>query len=520
MLRNWRSWALLALFIGPYLVFIFLGFLWLKERGWTWVTAAGLISLLMGVAFSLLLTRWTKSTRSFLPPIDWDAPQTFTDFDRKAWQLVEAEADRGEALEMGTLTSLDTYIDTGRRLAGRLAAHYHPLSADPIERVPVIELLTALELAAEDLSQLCRQVPGGDLVTAADWKRAVVAANYIQKASDVYTYLLPLFNPVTGVSRLASQHLAVKPAWKNMQQNLLRWFFRAYVNRLGTHLVELYSGRLVIGAPGYRKLTRKLQKSVPHVDPTEAALVVALVGRKGSGKSSLLATIQRIRSGVVESAGAPRPAPAIAGLDRLRTAEIVEVDSYTRHLGKESARDRATRRHAVRKAVEADLLILVLDVRDADYSTDLAFVRDWAQWYLERPDVVPPPALAVLTHVDADGIAGTWQPSPNWVMGLSARESFVREQITALRAVLPPQVGDIVVGIPPGRAETPSNEMLATLAKLCERAERGALIRQIRIAATQSKTQRLIRQVGDQGRSVWHSIRHRKKGADEPGSVA
>ena len=38
-----------------------------------------------------------------------------------------------------------------------------------------------------------------------------------------------------------------RPAWRNMQQNLLRWFYRAYVNRLGTHLIELYSGRLSIG---------------------------------------------------------------------------------------------------------------------------------------------------------------------------------------------------------------------------------------------------------------------------------
>ena len=174
---------------------------------------------------------------------------------------------------MAKLYDFNTYIETGRRLANRLAAHYNPLSADPIERVPVVELLTALELAAEDLTSLCRQVPGGDLVTPADWKKAVVAANYIQKASDLYTYLLPLFNPVTGIPRLASQHLMVKPAWKNMQQNLLRWFFRAFVNRLGTHLIELYSGRLVIGADQYRKLTR-----TPVIDRLIAAGLDSIPG--------------------------------------------------------------------------------------------------------------------------------------------------------------------------------------------------------------------------------------------------
>ena len=507
MLKNWRSWTLLALFFGPFLIYIGLGFLWLKDQGWVWVTAAGLISLVTGIMFTLLLTRWTKSTQSFLPPIDWDAPQTFSDFDRKAWSLVEAEAEQGESLEMAALTSFDTYITTGRRLAGRLAAHYQPLSADPIERVPVIELLTALELAAEDLSQLCRQVPGGDLVTAADWKRAIVAANYIQKASDVYTYLLPLFNPVTGVSRLASQHLMVKPAWKNMQQNLLRWFHRAFVNRLGTHLVELYSGRLVIGANGYRKLTRKLQKTAHLADPSDAALTIAVVGRKGSGKSTLLAGITQVLSVVAES--------TIPGFDRLKHAMISEVDFYTANMGKETARDRATRRHAVKKAVDADLLILVLDVRVDDYAIDIAFVQDWSQWYLDHPEIIAPPAVAVLSHVDAPGLPGEWRPLPNWAAGNSPREILVREKINALRAVLPPQVTDIIPGIPLAHDQTTtSRDVLGPLSRLCEKAERGALIRQLRIASTQSKTNRLLRQVGDQGKSLWSSIRHRKKSAE------
>ena len=494
MLKNWRSWTLLALFFGPFLVYIGLGFLWLKEQGWVWVTVAGLISLITGLAFTLLLTRWTKSTKNFLPPIDWDAPQTFTDFDRKAWSLVEAEAERGESLEMGVLTTFDTYIETGRRLAGRLAAHYHPLSSDPIERVPVIELLAALELAAEDLSNLCRQVPGGDLVTAADWKRAVVAAGYIQKASDVYSYLLPLFNPVTGVSRLASQHLMVKPAWKNMQQNLLRWFFRAYVNRLGTHLVELYSGRLVIGAAGYRKIVRKLHKAAP-AEPGETGLTITLVGRRGAGKSTLRAGIERAR---VASTGGPGGADArLQGLDRLQAARIVEVDFYTANAGKESARDRSTRRHAVKHALDADLVILVLDARVDDYAIDVAFAREWASWYLEHPEVIAPPGVAVLAHLDAPG--------------LPQRDGLVRTKVDAIRSLLPPQFGDIIPGIPPNAdAGSSSNELLGPLARLCEQAERGAVLRQLREAATQSKTSRLLHQVGQQGKSLWGSIRHRK----------
>ena len=510
MLKNWRSWILLLLFFGPFLLYIGLGFLWLKNQGWIWVTAAGLISLATGVIFTLLLTRWTKSKTAFLPPLDWDSPQTFTDFDRKAWGLVEAEAEQGDSLAMEKLTTFDIYIDTGRRLALRLAAHYHPLSTDPIERVPVIELLTALELAAEDLSQLCRQIPGGDLVTAADWKRAVVAANYFQKASDFYTYLLPIFNPVTGVSRLASQHLMVKPAWKNMQQNLLRWFFRAYVNRLGTHLVELYSGRLVIGATGYRKLTRKLHKGARAAEPSETPLTIALVGRKKAGKSSLLGEINKVRATNPPVGRGLTPGSGPAGWERLKSAEITEVDFYTANSAKETARDRSTRRHAVKKAIKADLLLIVLDIRTNDFARDLDFLRDWGQWYLDHPESVAPPAIAILTHADAADLPGEWQFPQNWETGTQPREIAVRAKIDELRTVLPPLVTNIAVGIPPDALAGHGDELASLLAELCARAERGALIRQLRIASTQSKTDRLLRQVGQQGKSLWSSLRHKK----------
>src|SRR5207253_4472019 len=143
------------------------------------------------------------------------------------------------------------------------------------------------ELAAEDLDGLCRQVPGGDLVTPAHWKRAVQAAGYLNWANDVYTYLLPIFQPVTGVGRLVTQKWMVKPAWKNMQQNLLRWFFRAYINRLGTHLIELYSGRLVIGADQYRRLTKRPGRAAKATDGESSQLGIGVAGARESGKSSL-----------------------------------------------------------------------------------------------------------------------------------------------------------------------------------------------------------------------------------------
>ena len=63
-LRQWRSWVLVALLVGPVLVYVGLGMLWLWERGWIVCTIAAVLWVIAGVAFSILAARWTKTSRS------------------------------------------------------------------------------------------------------------------------------------------------------------------------------------------------------------------------------------------------------------------------------------------------------------------------------------------------------------------------------------------------------------------------------------------------------------------------
>src|SRR5438105_11062375 len=143
MLKNWRACVLVILLVGPVLAYIGFGALWLAEHDWLLI--AGALWVVSGILFSVLAARWTRSRQPILPPLDWDAPQTFSPRDRQAWTLVEEAAEQGDTAAFETLSEADLYIATGRALARRLAEHYHPLSQDPIEHVPVVELLTALE---------------------------------------------------------------------------------------------------------------------------------------------------------------------------------------------------------------------------------------------------------------------------------------------------------------------------------------------------------------------------------------
>ncbi len=518
MYRNWRGWVLLTLLVGPVLVYLGFGALWLLDRGW--LLLAGTLWIAAGILFAFLAARWTKSQRELLPPIDWDAPKTFSKIDRDAWSIVEKEADQGDQISLESLVEFDVYINTGRRLARTLADHYHPLSTDPIENVPVVDLLTALELAAEDLRHLCRQVPGGDMITPSHWKKAVTVAGYIQRANDIYSYLLPIFSPVGGLVRLGTQQWMVKPAWKNMQQNLLRWFFHAYVNRLGVHLIELYSGRLAIGPEQYRRLTRRGAKAPAAFDGDLPPLKIAVAGARDSGKTRLIELVGKAWQGDLKLLKARLEATGIdeTAFDRMKAAQWIEVPGYTNHPEGESARDRSTRREAVEQAVEADLLILVVDARRDTTPADLAFAQAWDRWYVEHPAVELPPALAVLTGMDAPGLGGEWKPPYNWQQGQGQRETAARARLNTLRTALPPSLVEIV---PVGLAEKEPfgviEHLVPSLLAQFHRAERAALIHHLHRVSRQSKARRLVSQVGEHGKSLWKTLRTGRRSETVPG---
>jgi predicted GTPase len=456
-----------------------------------------------------------------MPPLDWDSPQTFSPRDRDAWKLVQDEADRGEALTFEVLLGADVYIDTGRHLFQRLASHYHPHTDNPLDDVPLVELLTALELAAEDLSGLSRQIPGGDLITLSHWRKAIQVAGYITKANDLYSYLLPFLNPVGGLARWGTREWIVKPAWKSMQQNVLRWFYQAYVNRLGAHLIELLSGRLAIGATQYRRLTRRwlpgAAASVDEVGP----LKIAVAGALGAGKTRLISMIQQACT-----VDAPLVKQRLASLgmspasfDRLCQARWIDGPGFGTSSGtEESRRDRSLRQAAVAAALECDLLVLVVDSRRHSHGADASFAADWDRWFLEHPQREAPPALVVLTGADRPelGVAEGWKPPYDWNAG-GARERAIRTRLEALKAILPPTFHEFVAaGLTDESPFGLIEHVLPVLAAEMLKAERAALLRKLHQVSGQSKVGRLMRQLTEHGRWLWNSRKARQKADAAP----
>ena len=93
-----------------------------------------------------------RPSRPLLPPLDWDSPQTFSPLDRDAWKLVQDEAEQGRDACRSTPCSEATRTSTPD---ASFSSAWPPTiirsTTDPLDDVPLVELLTALELAAEDL---------------------------------------------------------------------------------------------------------------------------------------------------------------------------------------------------------------------------------------------------------------------------------------------------------------------------------------------------------------------------------
>ena len=205
-------------------------------------------------------------------------------------------------------------------------------------------------------------------------------------------------------------------------------------------------------------------------------------------------------------------------IDRLRDARWIESPGYPRSDVAETRRDRYQRQSSVAAAAESDLLVLVIDGCIQDHAPDVAFAHAWDKWFREHPHRELPPTLVVVTGVDRPEFGDPAGAAPAGSTDAAVRESLVRAQFDALRAVLPPTFQDFAaVGL---EGETPFGlieQIVPTLAPLLLRAEHTALLRRLQELSGQSKVGRLVRQLGEHGRSLWGGLKARHKSQAKSG---
>ena len=200
-------------------------------------------------------------------------------------------------------------------MAGELSRVYRPDATDPVGIVTVPEILTVIELASHDLNELAKTyVPGSHLMTVDHWRTARKAVDWYRQASNVYWLASAVFDPIKTATRYVAAKYGMGKPLELFQQNVILWFYAAYVRELGFYLIELYSGRLKVGTARYRELmtehghepgrpadrrpaaggTRDPRRRAGATRPAEPTarrsrgVTIVLIGQVKAGKSSLV----------------------------------------------------------------------------------------------------------------------------------------------------------------------------------------------------------------------------------------
>jgi predicted GTPase len=495
-MQRWRIITLAALVATPILVLLGLGayYLWWSGWGfWTWWPMSGCFALAYFLAW-----RWQKERKLLTseppPPMHW------TDRDREAWKLVETFAEKASKLPAEQMLSLPKCVETAQDLALELARFYHPNASDPVGSLTVPEILSVVELAARDLYEMVDEyLPGGHLLTINDVRRFKKVADWYPVASNVYWLIAGVFNPVSTAAKYFASQGGVSLPWRMLQDNLLVWFFTAYLHRLGNYLIEVNSGRLRVGAERYRALKKENERASVNGfhqegDGTTVPVVAfVLVGQAKAGKSSLINALLGDQQALADVV------PATAEITRyeLKPEGVTSRFQLLDTVGYGNSGPKGDQLRATENAAHhADMILLVLHARNPARQADVDMLKSLDAFYKARPELRRPPILAVLTHIDLLSPALEWSPPYDWEEPKRLKEQQIHEAVTAVRE----QLGEFLDGVIPvctaeGKVYGIQEWLLPTLVGLLDQAHAVAFLHCLKAEADTGKVRKVFGQL-------------------------
>ncbi len=434
-------------------------YLWEHPRMLLWVWLPVVLGWLLAVGLKVFVRRRGQAGVFGAPQVQEQAH--WTDRDRRAWHRVTARAERVGHLPGDEYLKAEVYLKCLKEMAVELANHYHPGETDPVNSLTIPEILAAAELAVRDVSRLIDQyVPGSHMLTVGWWRRLGKLPRYVRWAGNAWLALGAVFNPPYAAARWAAGRLGSDPLVRELNADLRAYMFQAFVLSAGKYLIEVYSHRLRIGADRYRALTERpaadvAAESAPHsrvvepASPGEAEpLAIAVAGQTAAGKSSLIQAL--VGEARVEVDRLP-------GHGRVRRHRVqfqsggpplalLEIPAYGRDDGN------AALAAALAATESAAMLLLAVDATTPARQADRAFLNALEQRSAERLDHVPPPIVAVLTHIDLLPPPLEWSPPyAGWLETSSRRpkEQNIREAV----AYTAEAFGDTVARVVPVAAD-------------------------------------------------------------------
>ncbi|GAB4134747.1 MAG: hypothetical protein Tsb009_00070 [Planctomycetaceae bacterium] len=537
-MSRWRTITLLVLLLAPVLLFVGVGAWSLWETGRLfalWFT----LPIGWGLAY-WFARRWRQKlvpleAPNLKPPLHW------TPRDKAAWKIVESRLETVDQQDPEEFTKVQVYLDTARDLSEEIARHYHPKASDPFGALTIPEILAAAQLALEDLAQVYDQyIPGGDFITVDNWRSLSKLPKHYKTFSNLATAVSAIFSPVAAAGRFVASKTVMAPVTKALRSNVLSWFYKSFLQRVGFYAIEMNSGRLRGGAKKFREHSERLAKSQEkpwdwnadatvdtesadqpgEVEPGEPSaghrdesasqgeekhrseICLCLVGQTGSGKTSLATVLHQNRS--VETSPFPKTDNVIVHrFPPTETGESLMILDTPGYAAAEN--EQLIEQDLARVLPHADLILLILDVTNSARAADIRFLEQLGDWYAEHPQLKPPPVLAVATHVDLLRPVMEWEPPYDVRNPSKPKEMTIHEAISHLRSEFDDQVAGVVAictDVENERVWGIPEELEPAIASLFDEARAGSMLRALHGELKSGKLSKVIDQVVNVSRAL------------------